>query len=94
MTMAQIKTDGDVWKVKLGQDRPRPGVRVVLFFCQPTGQRPYRVTEVAEDRFASQDDIEKLSKRELLELFKKSTSLDVPVYRSDEIADVRTRVKR
>lgn len=92
--MAQIKTAGDVWKVKLGQDRPRPGVRVVLFFCQPTGQRPYRVAEVAEDRFTSQDDIDKLSKGELLELFKKSTSMDAPVYRSDEIADVRTRVKR
>ncbi len=87
--MAQIKIDGDRWKVQLGEDRPRPGTRVVLFFCQPTGQRPYRVVEVPEGRFASQKDLEKLSKRELLKLYNESTSLDVPVYRSDEITDVR-----
>ncbi len=91
--MAQIKTDGDVWKVRLGQDRPRPGVRVVLFFCEPTGQRPYRVAEVPEDRFASQNDIEKLSRGDLLEIYRKSTSMDAPVLRSDEVADVRTRTK-
>jgi hypothetical protein len=87
--MAQIKIDGDRWKVRLGEDRPRPGKRVVLFFCQPTGQRPYRVVEVPEDRFASQDDIEKLPKDELLNLYNESTSMDVPVYRSDEVTDVR-----
>jgi hypothetical protein len=91
--MAQIKTDGDTWKVRLGQDRPRPGVRVVLFFSQPTGQRPYRVAEVPDDRFTSQEDIEKLSNGELLELYQKSTSMDAPVLRSDEVADVRTRSK-
>jgi hypothetical protein len=89
--MAQIKTDGDVWKVRLGQDRPRPGVRVVLFFCEPTGQRPYRVTEVSEERFTSQNDIESLSRGDLLELYRQSTSMDAPVLRSDEVADVRTR---
>jgi len=87
--MAQIKIDGDRWKVQLGEDRPRPGTRVVLFFCQPTGQRPYRVVEVPEDRFTSQDDIEKLAKSDLLDLYNESTSMDVPVYRSDEITDVR-----
>ena len=91
--MAQIKTDGDVWKVRLGQDRPRPGVRVVLFFCEPTGQRPYRVAEVPEDQFTSQNDIEKLSRGDLLELYQKSTSMDAPVLRSDEVTDVRTRTK-
>lgn len=87
--MTQIKADGDRWKVRLGIERPKPGVRLVLFFCQPTGQRPYRVIEVPEDTFSSQEDIEKLSKKELLDLFRKSTSMDVPVYRSDEVADVR-----
>lgn len=91
--MAQIKTDGDVWKVRLGQDRPRQGIRVVLFFCQPTGQRPYRVAEVPEERFKSQTEIDKLSSGELLELYKSSTSMDAPVLRSDEVADVRTRTK-
>jgi hypothetical protein len=86
--MASIKVDGDVWQVRLGSDRRRRGVRVVLFFSQPTGQRPYRVVEVPEDRFGSQEDMDRLSKKELLELYGRSTSLDVPVLRSDEIGDV------
>ncbi len=89
--MAKIKADGDRWKVRLGQDRPRPGMRVVLFFCETTNQRPYRVVEVPEDRFDSQDDIEALGTDELLALFEDSTSLDSPVLRSDEVTDVRTR---
>lgn len=87
--MANIKVDGDVWQVRLGSDRRRPGVQVVLFFSQPTGQRPYRVVEVPEDRFGSQAEIDRLSKKELLELYDGSTSLDVPKLRSDEVADVR-----
>lgn len=87
--MASIKVDGDVWKARLGQERPRPGVRLVLFLSQPTGQRPYRVVEVPEDRYSSQGDVDKLSKKQLLELYERSTSMDVPVYRSDEVNDVR-----
>ncbi len=87
--MATIKADGDRWKVRLGRDRRRPGTKVVLFFCETTDQRPYRVVEVPEDRFSSQDDIEKLSRRELMALFRASTSLDVPRLRSDEVQDVR-----
>jgi hypothetical protein len=89
--MAHIRVDGDRWKVRLGQDRPKPGVRVVLFFSEPTGQRPYRVVEIPEDRFESQDDIERLSRDELIELYQQSTSLDSPVLRSDEVADVRRK---
>ncbi len=87
--MASIKVDGDRWTVRLGEDRRRAGVRVVLFFCEPTGQRPYRIVEVPDERFASQDDLERLSRAELLELYQNSTSLDSPVLRSDEVADVR-----
>jgi hypothetical protein len=86
--MASIKVDGDVWAVRLGNDRRRSGVRVVLFFSQPSGQRPYRVVEVPEDRFGSQEDLDRLSKKELLDLYGRSTSLDVPVLRSDEIGDI------
>ena len=92
--MASIKIDGDVWKVRLGEERPRPGVRLILFFSQPTGQRPYRVVEVPADRFTSQGDVEKLGKKSLMELFERSTSMDVPVYRSDEVTDVRRRPGR
>jgi len=77
--MAHIKIDGDRWKVRLGEDQPKPGVRVVLFFCEPTGQRPYRVVEVPEDQFASQDDLEKLSGKELLGLFQRSVSMGLPI---------------
>lgn len=77
--MAHIKIDGDRWKVRLGEDQPKPGVRVVLFFCEPTGQRPYRVVEVPKDRFASQDDLEKLSGKELLGLFQQSISMGLPI---------------
>lgn len=91
--MVQIKVDGDLWKVRLGQERPRPGVRLLLFFCQPTGQRPYRVVEVAEDRFDSQQAVERLSRKDLLDLYRQSTSMDVPTLRSDEVADVRRRTR-
>lgn len=87
--MAHIKIDGDRWKVRLGQEHPRPGYRLVLFFCEPTGQRPYRVVEVPEDRYATQEDIDGLGRAELLELYGQSTSMDIPVYRSDELEDVR-----
>jgi hypothetical protein len=89
--MAQIKVDGDLWKVRLGQERPRPGVRLLLFFCQPTGQRPYRVIEVPEDRFDSQQAVERLSRNELLDLYRQSTAMDIPKLRSDEVTDVRRR---
>jgi hypothetical protein len=87
--MAQIKTDGDRWKVRLGEDRPRPGVRVVLFFCESNGQRPYRVAEVPANSYTSQDDLEKLTTEQLQELYRASHSLDFPRLRSDETSDVR-----
>ena len=80
-----IKADGDRWRVRLGEDRPHPGVRVVLFFCETTDQRPYRVVEVPEERFESQADLERLSDAELLELYRGSVSLDFPHLRSDEV---------
>lgn len=87
--MTKIKADGHQWEVRLGRDRPRPGYRVVLFFSQPTGQRPYRVVEVPETRFTSQEAVDRLSRDELLELYRSSTSMDIPKLRSDEIVDVR-----
>lgn len=84
-----IKADGDRWRVRLGEDRPHVGVRVVLFFCETTNQRPYRVVEVPESRFTSQTDLERLSDRELLELYRGSVSLDYPHLRSDEVTTDR-----
>lgn len=82
-----IKADGDRWRVRLGEDRPHPGVRVVLFFCETTDQRPYRVVEIPEKRFASQADLDRLPNRDLLELYRQSVSLDYPHQRSDEVPE-------
>jgi hypothetical protein len=86
-----IEADGDRWRVRLGNDRPRPGVRVVLFFCETTDQRPYRVVEVSEERFRTQADVEGLSSEETLELYRGSVSLDYPHFRSDELGPVKSR---
>ena len=87
--MAHLKADGDRWRVQLGRNRPRPGVGVVLFFCESTSQRPYRVVEVTDERFASQEDIDRLGTAQLMELYRQSYSLDFPKLRSDERTDVR-----
>lgn len=79
-----IKADGDRWRVRLGNDRPRAGVRVVLFFCETTDQRPYRVVEVPDDRFRTQAELDRLSKDDLFELYRRSVSLGYPHLRSDE----------
>lgn len=89
--MAKLKADGDRWRVRLGEDRRRPGVRVVLFFCESTTQRPYRVAEVPEDSFASQEDLDRLATSELKKLYDQSFSLDYPKLRSDEVNEVRRR---
>jgi len=50
----------------------------VLFFCETSGQRPYRVVEVPRDRIDGPEELEALSERELMELFRASRSLDFP----------------
>lgn len=74
----RIKADGDRWRVQLGQDPPAPGRQTILFFCETTGQRPYRVVEVSRDRVEGPEELEALSDRELRELFEASRSLDFP----------------
>ena len=75
--MTAIKSDNDTWRPQLG-DSAREGYRSVVFFCASNGQRPYRVAEVPADRFASQDDLEKLPPSELRDLFAKTTSMGAP----------------
>lgn len=74
----RIRADGDRWRVRLGQQASGPDVRTVLFFCETTGQRPYRVVEVPRDRIDGPEELEALSERELMELFRASRSLDFP----------------
>lgn len=80
----KIEADGDTWVVRVGERREAPGVTTVLFFCETTDQRPYRVAEVPDDRVAGADDLEALSDRELTELFRDSGSMGAAAERSVE----------
>lgn len=80
----KIEADGDTWVVRVGERREAPGVTTVLFFCETTDQRPYRVAEVPDDRVAGADDLEALSERELTELFRESGSMGAAAERSVE----------
>ena len=75
--MTAIKASNDTWTAALGGPG-REGFRAVVFHCTSNGQRPYRVAEVPAERFASQDDLERLPENELRELFEGTTSMGVP----------------
>lgn len=72
---ARLRADGDTWKVWFGGSEEEPAV---LFFCETTDQRPYRVARVAAGRFSGDEDLERLSKDELRALFQSSRSLGAP----------------
>ena len=74
--MAVIKADNDTWTAQLGGPS-REGYRTIVFFCSSNGQRPYRVTEVPDDRFASQDDLDGLSAAEVQELVDRTGSMGI-----------------
>lgn len=73
-----MRIDGDRWKIRLSEERPRPGKQAVVFFPVTSDQRPYRVVEVAESRVADAGDLEALSERELEELYGEASSMDFP----------------
>lgn len=73
----QIKADNDTWSARLGGS-DREGFRTVVFFCASNGQRPYRVVEVPEHRFASQDDLDGLTAGDLRALFDETVSMGAP----------------
>jgi len=75
--MTAIKVDNDTWTPSLGGPASE-GFRAVVFFCSSNGQRPYRVTEVPAERFASQDDLDRLSEDETRELFAVTGSMGAP----------------
>lgn len=74
----EIRIDGDRWRVKLGDEPPRDGLRSVLFFPVTCDQRPYRVVEVDEERAADEESIAALSERELRQLYEESSSMGFP----------------
>jgi hypothetical protein len=72
------KADGDTWIVRLGERAEREGFRTVLFFCETTNQRPYRVVEVPEESIKGPDDLQALDGATIAALFDASRSLGYP----------------
>lgn len=71
---ARIKADGDTWRAELAADGDE---RIVVFFCTTTDQRPYRVVQVAEDRFTPEG-FDEIAEDELQALFDASSSMGAP----------------
>ncbi len=75
---AKIKAEGDSWRVHLGDTAPGVDTRPILFFCTTTDQRPYRVVEVASDRFRDDEELAAATDDELRSLFEASRSMGFP----------------
>lgn len=71
---ARIKADGDTWRAELAADGDD---WIVVFFCTTTDQRPYRVVQVADDRYPD-DTFESVSDEDLQSLFEASRSMGAP----------------
>ena len=65
----RITAGGDTWTVRLGTEPTSPDVQVILFFCDTTGQRPYRVVEVPKAELAGSDEFASLTESDLQALF-------------------------
>lgn len=75
MKERQIEANGERWFAKLSDFPPHPGVDAVVFFPS-NAQRAYRVVEVPQGRFASQEALEKLSDDDLVKLFRVGDEMD------------------
>ena len=71
----RIKAEGDVWRAELADEG---GERVVVFFCQSTDQRPYRVVRLDPDRYGASEVLEEISEEDLRSLFEASRSMGIP----------------
>ncbi|WP_419858363.1 hypothetical protein [Candidatus Palauibacter irciniicola] len=71
----RIKAEGDVWRAELAEEN---GERVVVFFCQSTDQRPYRVVRLDPDRTGGSETAEEIPEEELRHLFEASRSMGIP----------------
>lgn len=64
-----------MWRAELADEG---GERVVVFFCQSTDQRPYRVVRMDPDRDGGSEALEEMPEEELRELFEASRSMGIP----------------
>ena len=73
-----LKAEGDTWRAVPGGPAQRAGFLTVVFLCESNGQRPYRVAEVPAGESDGDALIDRMSVRELGELFDRSASMGAP----------------
>lgn len=71
----QYEANGHSWDVSLSDERPREGVRPLVFRCTDNTSRGWRVVEVPVDEFPDER-VEGLSTSELDALFDRSQPFD------------------
>ena len=69
-----IKAGGDTWRAESSGEG---STRVVMFYCESTNQRPYRVLAVGEGADVP-NDLDALSSEQLKDLFDRSGSMGAP----------------
>ena len=74
----ELKADGDTWSARLSEQPADGDVRLVLFFCISSDQRPWRVAEVAAARVPDEESLDRLDESELRALYDASGSMDIP----------------
>lgn len=75
MSERYIEAENERWEVRLGEHPAHPNVGTIIFYPRDN-QRPYRVVEVPDDRFASQDELDRLGDEDLKALFSRADIMD------------------
>ncbi len=70
------ETEGDTWRVYLGEDRPHPDVLPLIFYCTSNSSNGWRVVEVPAGEYAGDDPVAELSDPELEDLFDRAQPFD------------------
>ncbi len=71
---ATIKAGGDTWRAEVEN---QGGDATVVFFCETTNQRPYRVVRAGGPM--GDDELSALSADDLRGLFERSRSMGAPI---------------
>lgn len=75
----KLRAEGDTWRVRLsGEPASREDASLLVFFCETTDQRPYRVAEVPRNRVPDAGTLASLDEDTLRELFRGSVSMGAP----------------
>lgn len=71
---ATIKAGGDTWRAEVESEE---GDATIVFFCETTNQRPYRVVRAGGPM--SDAELSALSEDDVRGLFERSSSMGVPI---------------